>query len=135
MPLPLSLHPWPRSRAVHLQSLYLAFFTAGGEGLAVPGWERSTSLRRDCGQLECTEELLRARQDQARPAPHRGLSGQAFMETWSSAPGAAGPCILPLPGKAGWRSRGGQAGGQEEMALLGMGGGTRAYWEISPSYR
>lgn len=81
---------------------------AGGEGLAAPGWERSTSLCRDCGQLECTEELLRARQDQARPAPHRGLSGQAFMETWSSVPGVAGLCILPLSGKAGWQSRGGK---------------------------
>lgn len=48
---------------------------AGGEGLAIPGQERSTSLRWDHGQLECTEELFRAHQDQAKPAPRQGLSG------------------------------------------------------------
>lgn len=80
---------------MQLQSLYLAFLWVGGERPAAPSQERSTSLCQDHGQLECTEELLHAWQDQARPAPRWGLSGQAFMQMWSSALGAAGPCIPP----------------------------------------
>ena len=109
--------------------------TAGGEGPAAPGRERSTSLRRDRGQPECTEELLRAQQDQAGPTPQQGLSGRAFIQTWSSALGAAGPRIPPLPSEAGWWSgEGGKLGAGRRCHRRG-GGGTGGYWETSPSHR
>lgn len=48
----------------------------GGEGLATPIQESSTSPCPDHGQPECTEELLRAQHGQARPAPARGFQAK-----------------------------------------------------------
>lgn len=48
----------------------------GGEGLATPDQESSTSVCQDHGQPECTEELLHARHVQARPAPARGFQAE-----------------------------------------------------------
>lgn len=105
---PLLSPPIPGQEVgLHICRAFIWHFCAGDEGPASPDRERSASLHRvHHGRLECTEELLRARWDQAWPALCRGLSGRAFMETWSSAPGAAAPASSCCPAMRG----GGAAG-------------------------
>lgn len=90
--------------------------------MTAPGWERSTSLPRDHGQLECTKSCSvpsrigpgppRAGGFRAEPSWRRGLLLQGSR-----------PLHPPAARQGGMVERGaqgGQAGGQEEMTLLAV---------------
>lgn len=101
----------------------------GNTGSGPPGWERSASLRGTAGSLNALKSCSAPGQDQARPAPQRGLSGQAFMEMRTSAPGGGRP-LCPLSFGVSWwlscwlggvTSRGG--GGKEAVGTGPRGEG------------
>lgn len=77
----------------------------GGEGLATPDQESSTSVCQDHGQPECTEELLRARHVRARPAPARGFRAEPSWRCGLLLQGQAAPASSHC---LGWWSRGGK---------------------------
>lgn len=77
----------------------------GGEGLATPDQESSTSVCQDHRQPECTEELLHARHIRARPTPARGFRAEPSWRCGLLLQGQPAPASSHC---LGWWSGGGK---------------------------